>query len=318
MLNRRVLIGIAALSMSAVALANGVKMAAPVAEGGFFAGIEGMYWQPNAENMVYALADKPGMWHGDLVSVEPNHDFGFGIEAGYRFLDSRTDITVAYTRFHNSDRDTTIETEYVDVYPLALTSYGEYEQVTGSVDFGYDAVDVMLGKCMSFGNLNLHLATGVRYASVDYDFGINAGAGHHQFNSLEESDFDGIGPRFVASGSYLLGSDISLVASVGTSLLIGDGSASLTEECIHLEEDETEVHETASLKRGDLNRVVPELDGKLGLSYLYHANRCDVAVELGWKAVNYFGVAEGASIMKGLESQSISFNGPYLGLKLMA
>lgn len=143
----------------------------------------------------------------------------------------------------------------------------------------------------------------------------------------QKSDFDGIGPRFGFDASYHVGGGFGIVASLATSLLVGEIESTFSERIetagvVTLDLAATTVDigtvggvvvtpgstvvtapvgplavtpvfpvELFNFKHPDETRVVPNIDAKIGLDWTYqfcNCSRSKVTVEAGYMVSHYF------------------------------
>jgi len=347
-------IALIALGISAGALANGGTVPMPASgfnvtvphqDAGWAVGIEGMYWQPNMHNLAYAVAPT-ATFSGDVIdintdihTVEPDYDWGFALWGTYHFAGQGNDITLRWTRLHTDDDDSVehpfdIEAGQFGVFPTKdHPAFGigiPFEKGHSDVDFEYDAVDLMVGQHIDIGPcLDVRIAAGLRYVSLDttvkddFEFVIeDEGAIKEHVNY--ESDYQGIGPRVEIDGMYDFGSGFGFVAGAGASILIGENDVTAAKE-IHSFDGDGDLEDTFKVKgdKGDTQQVVPEIDAKLGVNYVYNmGGQSSVAIEAGWKAVNYFDVHQRSRPVGDFSpatlietAANVSMQGPYVNLE---
>lgn len=113
-------------------------------------------------------------------------------------------------------------------------------------------------------------------------------------NSTLKNMFNGIGPRFGTDAEVKLGEGFSLRGRLGLSALIGSHSLDNKADLIVYNPDgtlNTANTGTVTIADSSETRVIPEIDGRLGLHYGYHFNATtSLGLELGWQAINYFNV----------------------------
>ena len=130
---------------------------------------------------------------------------------------------------------------------------------------------------------------------------------------VQGNDFKGYGPRLGIAGDLNLGCGFSLVALVGTDLLIGKIDT--------LSQEINAVGESATLNPDRRKRLVPALDAKFGVAATVPLHCSQVSVELGYQVEHYFNAKDslrftdlGAVFNK--QDQDIDLNGPYIRLQV--
>ena len=227
----------------------------------------------------------------------------------------------------------------------------------GSARTDYNAVDLVFGQWIKIGDrLDLHPFGGLRWADVDSSFkgkyyptnGASvSGAGDYANTTSTSSiydkissDFDGIGPRAGFDTAVHLGSGFSIVGTFAGSLLVGDIDSKFSNTTYNTTTSSSHLLGVTSssgavtttgyrVKNNNNNTsVVPELDARLGLDYMYaFTPATSMNIQLGYQVVNYFNVTEadfvsaGASQQGGLVNTTSNredwgYQGPYLRLQL--
>jgi Legionella pneumophila major outer membrane protein precursor len=113
-------------------------------------------------------------------------------------------------------------------------------------------------------------------------------------SSKLDNTFNGIGPRFGTDAQINLGQGFSIRGRLGLSALIGSRSIDNTVSLTTYNADGTVLAEGApnvTLADDSETRVIPEIDGRLGLNYTHNFDsNMALGFELGWQATNYFNV----------------------------
>lgn len=348
---KRLSLALLALGLSAPAFAdtcNPFNVTVPNQQGGFTIGADALYLQPSVPNGAYnftantaTTVTAPFITNGSINSVDPTYHWGFDVTAAYRICGTGNDISATWTHLsQNSDSDTVHLVGVVN----PLTEVNGNADVTGSLQFNYDAVDVDVGQRVNFGDyFQFRTFAGVRWAQVEDDSTVNAiyssavaipviqSSQHFEQNSK----FDGIGPQAGFDGRYCLGYGFGLDANLTASLLVGktDNDVRYTQ----LPAAATTVaSRVVDLTVNTKDRVVPAIDASLGLDYTYNFNNCDrssLVIQAGWKVVNYFDAGNRVDdndvaalagttglvtpgFGHGTDSHNIAFQGPYAGVKV--
>lgn len=166
----------------------------------------------------------------------------------------------------------------------------------------------------------------------------------------QKSELDGIGPRFGADADFNLGGGFGIVGGISTALLVAETNSSFNERLDIASATTFDIDATftgsavgATLvttgadpfsgststvvhnRRPDLDRIVPNMDAKLGLDFVYQFSNCAksrLVVEAGymvshyWNTGEYFSRTENVAIPGFRDVTDISFDGPYVTLKV--
>jgi hypothetical protein len=289
----------------------------PIQDAGWHVGAEVLYLQPSNSDLDYATihTNSGTIHHYDVRTVKPKYQLGFGVDAGFHFQGTGTDLSAHYERLHSNDYSAiTGGTIYARLLPG--WSLNTFNRANARVKYNYNAADALLGQLVDVGHrLHTHLAAGLRYADLGSSIHANYYTAVYNFWALVKSSFKGIGPRFALNGTYDLYRGFNFDAGVGTSLLIGSMKASNFSFY-----DQSSYYN--SIKKGHIVHIVPELDAKLGLSYNHLLCKGKLTIMGGWKVINYFNAQDyllfpnSSSTQRGIFVNSMSnicFNGPYLG-----
>jgi len=345
---------------------SGVNLIAPDSVGVWSIGLEAMVVQPTNNQFTYAKSEASAFSVGPGLSfnyanrarnqsVDPKWQWGGTIDLTYMFPGSSRDVKLAWTHLFDqtsSNRttigdngdglfgaDRTITPAGIVALPLVLPG----ATAKGTENTEYNAVDLVFGQWIKIGDrLDLHPFGGLRWAQVDstfkgaYDYNTQFLLDNWSTTAAQKltSDFNGIGPRAGFDTAVHLGSGFSIVGTFAGSLLIGDINSNAKAAF------QTNFPGFGGIPPFSLNaaskssynnnstRVVPELDARLGLDYMYaFTPSTSMNVQLGYQVVNYFNVTEadlystGATpLFNGPNSTSSredwGYQGPYLRLQL--
>ena len=289
-------------------------------------------------------------------NVGDNWEWGGTVDLTYLFPGSSRDVKLAWTHlFDNTDSShTTIGNGQSFTpsfyHPLSLFA-GEIindGSAYGSTETNYDAVDLVFGQWIKIGDrVDLHPFGGLRWAEVhtvdkgnyfQNDTVSQAGfmdavaptLSSDSYNKLD-SNFNGIGPRAGFDTAVHLGAGFSIVGTFAGSLLVGDLNSNIKSTSHQYNPVTGALVTTLSDEvDGDDNgtSIVPELDARLGLDYMYaFTPTTSMNIQLGYQVVNYFDVTEAdfqgdAGSSFGLIPNTTSdrtnwgYQGPYLRLQL--
>lgn len=314
-----------------VAVPSGVDLIAPDSIGLWSIGIEGVYAKSGNYDYQYAQVNT-----NTQLTLEPLRDevvgsdyhWGGEIDLTYLFPGNSRDVRLDYTHLHfNNSDNTTIGGNQSLAPALGPDYYASFALLTSSGDFAHaeqdstlDVVDLIFGGWIRTGaRVDLHPTFGIRYANIrnedEADYVNTIG----QVATQEiKSNFEGIGPRVGADAVVHAWHGLSIVGSIGASLLVGiiDSDLELYDPTIPSGVTEN------TYENEHITHVIPELDARLGLDYGYaFTPLTSLNVQVGWEVVNYFDVVD----TNGLDAftpntingaQAFGYQGPYLRLQL--
>lgn len=291
-----------------IAMPTGVNLLAPDSAGTWALGVEALYVRASGSDLQYAInlnGSTPVQTIHDQTVNQTSH-WGGTIDFDYLFPGSSRDLKFIYTHIEMPD-----------------SSYGSdflFNETKGHVRDNYNAGDILFGQWIRIGErVDLHPFAGLRYASIDMNGKVTNGISSipflSYFNAKLDNDFHGIGPRLGIDAVAHVGSDISIVSTVGASLLIGDLESKYVLTL-------PVVAATANEKNDTVRQTVPEVDARLGIHDDYHINPGVVlGFELGCQAVNYFDVTQLNFLDTVVpntthKQENFAYYGPYLRLQL--
>lgn len=305
---KKLSLALALLGLSSTATyAGGIDYQEPEESGAFTVGVEALYVQPNGNNFLYGYKTA-----GDrLLTVDPDHQFGYHMDIGYAMPGDGPDISLGYTRFDadDSESSTGVSSLFSGISLTNATSRAK-------TNYDYTDVDLLLGKEFVLQNrYHFHPFAGVRYANIDVKNSAvySTTASPVTTNTAEvRSDFDGFGPRVGLDAALELADGFKFVARAAGSMIIGSYDWKY-----NVAGGTTAAPANTNIRNSDENIVVPEADYRLGVNYTHEFSpETSVGVELGWTTVQYFGVLDNkATDPKNDSSSSLSdwgFQGPYL------
>lgn len=325
-----------------------VAVTMPQQIGSFSFIAEGLYQTPKNGDFHYATllstttAITPTLIDTEIdskvKSIDPEFHWGWHAGVIYHFPGNGQDIEFGWTHFHvrdvahlRSSEGTLLLAPSLFTPQLLLDTLEDWDEVKASSRNNYDAVDIVYGQKLEFGN-NLVLRTfgGIRYAAINLKNSLSAevvepdGVGNFDVGSLDinfKSKFQGLGPRAGIDAYISLSRYFSLTGTVGGSLLMGDMDRRLH---LNLDALDTSVPFALGLdvdsKIEETTHVIPELDARIALDFTYPF-RPDMAfsIQLGYDIANYFNVRDLSAIRyfdTTDHSTNFAVQGPYIRLQL--
>ncbi len=355
------------LILSVPVFANSAVLV-PSQHGGLKVGIDALYLRPTNSDLGYAINSSSVPVLGFLppdstdhnLNVDPSYDWGFYAQVGYLFPCTGNDLTVGYTYLRSDETDSsvapppangTVGNPAIIALPLGglFTTDPLFPELfltaQGKAKFDLNAVDLEGGQRFTSGTYDLRMFAGLRYASIDHSlqtfaqipfsvvqnpYGDNLvaldGLNNYQ---IFKSNFRGIGPRIGVDGRYCLCSGFGLDANVSTALLVGNVDSHYCAQNNSIDDDGVVTTTNFKATDGSKTRVVPVLEGKLGVDYTYIMDcRCKSALtfEVGYQVTNYFNAVDhtrvvntsGTGFVYQNNTSDVAFDGIYLGVKYYA
>jgi len=324
---KKITLVLAMMGLSTIALAGapgnnmvaptGTPVIAPDSTGMWSVGLEALYMDSNT-NYQYADVtgtDGAGNFTQDNQSVTNNWNWGGEVDVSYMFPGSSRDVSASYTYLNFNNSDTVNGVDNVNGFILA----GQ-DSAKGISDVTLNGATLTFGQLLTVGDrLSLHPFGGLQFADIDSDNSANfydddaTGVVTQTGTSTIDSDFTGVGPRAGIDASVHLGSGFSIVGTFAGALLVGS-----MDSHINLNDSIAAIH----FDNDSYTAIVPELDAKLGLDYMYAFNpNTSMNIQVGYQVVNYFN-AETDDTLDTVTTNSINntsdfgYNGPYLRLQL--
>ncbi len=165
-----------------------------------------------------------------------------------------------------------------------------------------------MGQHADFGIFkDIRFHAGVQYAYLKRNnfaplstFNPNTGVATPGYNQVSQK-FSGAGPRVGMDLTYNVSNSFAVYGKFAGGLLIGDSSIDDTSNGV------------PPFAYSSTLEVIPELEGKLGLTYTHNLSRGTLIADAGYMVVNYFSVFESPQLVA--SATNLAFQGPYAGLK---
>ncbi|MFN7096399.1 MAG: Lpg1974 family pore-forming outer membrane protein [Gammaproteobacteria bacterium] len=325
----KITLALAMIGLSAAAFAGapgnqmvaptGTPVIAPDSTGTWSFGLEALYMMSNTNFQYATVADGAGTNHNQSV----NGDWNWGGEAdiSYMFPGSSRDVAVSYT-YLNQDGGTDHTNGTAGTLSGVLGSgfLNDPTEAEGSVDQTLNEATLTFGQLLTVGDrLSLHPFGGVQFADIDTtnkaEYEVEAT--DTEVNSYKgTSDFEGAGLRAGMDASVHLGNGFSIVGTFAGALLVGSMSDNEFEFNNLVAGTENEY------ENDNYTALVPELDAKIGLDYMYAFNpNTSMNIQLGYEFVNYFNSESNDAwdsliVNSNNNTSDFNYNGAYLRLQL--
>jgi len=261
--------------VNASAASNTIPSATP----GFSVSVTGLALQPSASNLDYAVYTHPlpittPNW--TQLVIKPGYTPAVDIGLQYNFADAATQVNLDWlylstsnsTSFSASGANSSVAPPYY-FGPLAQALLGT--SAKSSVQFQVSNVGVTLGHLINLGShIQLDPFAGVSGGYLKQDLvstyvGTDSSASPYSITSYNVSKFTGIGPRLGVNATYFITEHFGVSARFSTSLFAGVIRTNTNFSSFGAG---NHIPVYTGLANQSENRVVPEFDSKLEMSYL--------------------------------------------------
>ncbi|KGP63364.1 membrane protein [Legionella norrlandica] len=266
------------------------------------------YLQPGANNLGWGvittvLPIPSPNWQ--VVTFNPNYQAGFNLGGRYVFADSGSDVQFNWSHLRTNDTNNVFvnpTSQWISPFSQTGTPPTPSGQITGvallklahsSLSFNYDAVNLDIGKFVNFGSkLQTRLFTGLGSAWIEEELISTFRGFSLPILSLNNtSTYKGVGPRLGFHNSYNIKNGFNLVGQLAGAVLYGrmqPAQYQFTGTSEQLIIARIFVNREG-LANPSVNQLVPALDAKLGLSYLYALKQgYELNFEAGYMGALYF------------------------------
>jgi hypothetical protein len=271
---------------------TGVNVVAPTTSGTWVFGLEAIYAQPG-EVFQYASrghATDDGVTFTNKGGPSYN-DWGFSADVGYIFPDTGLDVQLGYTylALNNENRwDSTNNIQPVLSGPNTAADLGTgFNSAQAHASQDLNQITLTMGQAIQATKyVYLHPFIGLEYANIRTIDTINYTGNTAQGFVADDSIYNGIGPRAGIDGAFRLGYGFSIFGSAAGALLLGDMNTGY-----RITSSRTDTN--LSLSNDNNLVLVPELEGKIGLEYLYpFTPTSELSIQLGYEAATTYFNAE--------------------------
>ncbi len=304
--------------MGPVCTAHNVTV--PCESRGWSIGGQALYLQPSSGIVGSDVFSKVPNSSELGVGLNPQWSWGFQLEADYRFS-TGNDFNVNWYHYRNSDSSQLANpvsfTNVLFNSPISgqPTTYYNFtaNSAGNSFSLAWDQVNMEFGKHFDLGQTDYaRLHGGLNFSRVAGSNAINFNGSTQSLSNSSpttyntsktlDTSFNGLGARVGLDLTHELMSGLDIYADGAFSLLAGSNKSSLYNYY-----SQNNIQYT-SFVNSSRNRVVPELDARIGASYGYALAQGNINLNAGWLWANYFNV---------FTSNEKSFNvqGVYFGLK---
>lgn len=315
----------------------------PLLPGGFFANGTLYYLQafPSHGDLDYASVNfgTTSSFFSTLKEIEPDYDWGWSLSVGYTFPYTGNDIAFNYFQTDTQETDTInlFTAAAGTLTPVAALIFDSdifnapFTFASATSEYDINQADLIAGQFIDIGcRFRAHPFVGARW--TEFNRNINsvylgpADATPATIIELEQSNFSGAGPLAGLDLSYYICMGFGAAAHFDSGLLIGDTDAE--NKIFSITGSDTSTSILNAYKTDTSNRIIPEMDAKLGLNYTYVFNNTpnsDLTVEIGWHLSKYYKIADrlytvindttgtvNDNFIINRVSSNVGFSGPYI------
>lgn len=323
---------------------SNLNVSIPVFNGGLTFGLAGLYLKPTTSELDYAVTYPAidNTDNGRYQSVNADFDWGYKASIGYIFPCTGNDVRLSYSYFNNTTKDNLKSNHFnAALTPFEVSSGSDgilalETSANAKTKFKYQVADLETGQHIDLGcHAHVRAFAGLRYANLDSHLDanyfvlvnnlVNQNQGHMDVFTAQNSRFQGIGPRLGMDVNYDIGNGFGIAGEVGSALLVGDIHSNFSQRDITVTSTST-IEDVFSYKIPKENRVVPNLDAKLGINYSYqfcNPTRSKLTVEAGYLVDQYFNSMDRLTSLGAASPElrtrhtiDTSFSGPYIGVQV--
>lgn len=335
-----------ALSCSA-AYASDDANVIPTQQSGFALSITGLYLQPSASNLQYAIYTTPlplpsPNWYQQTIA--PNYSGAFDLGLQYNLMNGKENVKFDWLHLRSSDSDGANSSGHTSVGPIYY--FGPTEQfllntgANSTVIFNVDNGNLVFGHLVNLTNniqLEPFMGLSVAYLKQDINdnyWGTDPVYGPYTHNVETKSSFTGFGPRLGLDGSYFITNHFAVTESIASDLLVGSLNYSTNFISWTGYTGGSAAHNNTptrtSMANQVLHRFVPEVDAKVAMLYKVPMKSSELTMQAGYMFADYInainqvlpstlvaGSWEAGSVAIVTQSQqqsSLALDGPFVSL----
>ncbi|WP_419419265.1 Lpg1974 family pore-forming outer membrane protein [Legionella sp. D16C41] len=278
----------------------------PMLKTGFEFTISALVLQPEAGNLGWSatttvLPIPTPQWQ--INAINPDFNTGFHLGGGYIF-NPGNDVQLNWYSLNTTDKDRVNVnpiTQWVSPFSQtgtppeagAITGIADLKRARAKLNFGYNAVNLDIGKFINFGtDLRTRVFTGlsgvwIKEKLISHFYG----EPKITFSLNNTSTFSGAGARLGLLNNYHFYHNFNLVGQIAGSFLMGKvkpaeykfQGSSIYLKLINIQLNKEKVGSDS------VTQIVPAIDGKVGISYTHHMmlDR-ELNIELGYMGTIYF------------------------------
>lgn len=300
------------LKLSTIALVLGCSAAyasddasvIPTQEPGFALNITGLYLQPSASNLEYAVYTTPlplpaPNWEQE--SVSPGYSGAFDLGLQYNLMNGTENVKLDWLHFSSNDSDGVDSAPNTSVGPTFY--YGPLEQfllntgATSTVTFKLDNGNLVFGHLVNLTN-NIQIEPFAGFSAVylrenidNSYWGKDPVTGPYAHSVETKSNYAGFGPRLGIDGSYFITKRFAITESIAGDLLAGyvHNSTDFVSWTSYTGGSAPHNNTPAytSMANQKTHRIVPEVDAKIAMLYKVPLKNSELTLQTGYMYMVY-------------------------------
>ncbi|MBV9575588.1 MAG: hypothetical protein JO149_03090 [Gammaproteobacteria bacterium] len=276
----------------------------PVQEPGYSVRLTGLYLEPSASNLVYAIFTTPlplpaPNWQQKVVNPKYSPAFDLGLR--YNLINGKDNVKFDWLYFNSNDSAAASSVPNTSVGPVYY--YGPAQQfilntsANSTAKFNIDNANLVFGHLLNLtNNIQIQPFVGLSAAYLKEDItnnylGTDPVYGPYTHAVYTKSTFTGIGPRIGLGSSYYFTNRFALTANVAGDLLAGILKYS-TDFTSWTAYNADNIHNSTpantSMANQNVNRVVPGVDAKIAIRYQIPFNQSELTLQAGYLYAVYF------------------------------
>lgn len=278
----------------------------PIQKPGFALSITGLYLEPSASNLEYAIFTTPlplpaPNWQQKVVNPAYSAAFDLGLQ--YNLINGRENVKFDWLHFHSKDSANAYSTPATSVGPVYY--YGPAEQfllntgANSSVKFNIDNGSVIFSHLIDLSN-NIQIIPFIGFSAVylkeditNNYWGTDPVYGPYTHAVYVKSRFTGIGPRIGLDGSYFITNRVAITGGIAGNLLAGalKYSTDFTSWTAYTGDSaHNSTPANTSMANQNVNRIVPEMDAKITILYTipFDKSGAELTLQAGFMYAVYF------------------------------
>jgi hypothetical protein len=268
----------------------------------------------------------------DIKKVIPKYHVGYKFGLGYQFPYTNTDIEVRWLYYDSKDTNSITNPSsatFLEV-PFILGSGLGFNVARGSVEYRYSAVDLDLGRSITFFNcFQTRFYAGLRYAQIDRKFEISQENPVFDeqpvrfINIVTDLNVKGAGPQVGINSIYYFVPSFGLESDISIS---GITETSKSNKKARVLIGPTDFEIINVINPDDQDRIIPGVDASVGFQYHHQfCNGTTIKASAGYQFIDYIGAFSEIIIATGVNGGISSidfrkidatFEGPYLRLSV--
>ncbi len=251
--------------------------------------------------------------YNTFVDNDIRWGWGFKLEGSYHF-GTGNDVNINWYHTSDNSRTRNFPNNFFNNQNLQFTN----EELSITTKPRWDAVNLEFGQYVDYSpSVKVRYHAGLQYANLKYALGSTASASEGSpfqgvFKYSSESKSKLIGPRIGGDFGYVVGKGWGVYAKGAMAMLVGKNKIN---GYFSAENTSTSFFDTTITSSGSRQAIVPEMDGKLGITYSFPVSQGILTADAGYLWVNYFNSTSVNFFGNAPDDSDFGVRGPYVGFK---